>query len=228
MNQDPFAARVKRVVTASIETAVSAAENVSGNALLREAVRELERAEEAMRRDRDRLIAKRDGAAADQKARKAKAAEMADNARYALAKGRDDLATQAIAHQLDLEAEAERLATVQAECKVELAQMEEAIAELAARREKMSRDAVAAMASNSGTYRASGKPTPQSKVDAAVARANSVFERATGRNADPLNDPATARGMAEVEAMKRDDEIAARLAALKAKTEKPAKPKTKR
>jgi len=228
VNHDPFSTRVRRVVSASIETAVSAAENVSGNALLREAVRELERAEETMRRDRDQLIARRDGAGADQKARKAKAAEMADNARYALAKGRDDLATQAIAHQMDLEAEAERLATVQAECKVELSQIEEAISELLARREKMSRDAAAAIASNLGGYRPSGKPTPQSKVDAAVARANSVFERATGRNADPLRDPATARGMAEVEAMRRDDEIAERLAALKAKTDKPAKPKTKR
>ena len=227
MNQDPFAARVKRVVTASIETAVSAAENASGNALLREAVRELERAEEAMRRDRDRLISARDQAVADQKARKAKAAEMADNARYALAKGRDDLAKQAIAHQIDLEADAERLATVQAECKVELGQVEEALAELAARREKMQRD-VAAVASAIGSTGVAGKPTAQSKVDAAVARANAVFERGAGRKADPLQDPATARGMAEVEAMKRDDAIAERLGAMKAKASAPAKPKAKR
>jgi phage shock protein A len=227
MGHDPFSTRVRRVVTASIETAVSAAENVSGSALLREAVRELERAEEAMRRDRDRLIAKRDGAAADQKSRKLKAAEMAENARYALAKGREDLATEAIAHQMDLEADADRLSTVQAECKVELAQVDEALAELAARREKMRRD-VAAVASAEGNYRPAGKPTPQSKVDSAIARANTIFERATGRDADPLHGPTTARGMAEVETMKREDAIAERLAALKAKPEKPAKPKTKR
>ena len=219
--------RVRRVASASIETAVSAAENVSGGALLREAVRELERAGEAMRRDRDRLVARRDGAIGDQKARKAKAAEMADNARYALSKGREDLATQAIAHQIDLEAEADRLATVQAECKVELAAVEEALAELAARREKMSREvAAAAAAQSAGNYAPTGKPSPQAKVDGAIARANEIFERATGKAADPLNDPATARGMAEVDAMKRDDAIAERLAAMKAKVGKPGKSKT--
>ena len=219
--------RVRRVVSASIETAVLAAENVSGGALLREAVRELERAEDAMRRDRDRLVARRDGAVIDQKARKAKAAEMADNARYALSKGREDLATQAIAHQLDLEAEADRLATVQAESKVELAAVEEALAELGARRDKMSREVAAASAAQSGGhYSPTGKPSPQAKVDGAIARANEIFERATGKVADPLNDPATARGMAEVASMKRDDAIAERLAAMKAKAGKPGKSKS--
>ena len=214
--------RVRRVVSASIETAVSAAENVSGGALLREAVRELERAEDAMRRDRARLVARRDGAAVDQKARKAKAAEMADNARYALSKGREDLATQALAHQLDLEGEADRLATVQAEAKAELAAVEEALAELGARREKMSREvAAAAAAQTAGNYAPTGKPSPQAKVDGAIARANEIFERATGKTADPLSDPATARGMAEVASMKRDDAIAERLSAMKAKAAKP-------
>ena len=219
--------RVRRVVSASIETAVTAAENVSGGALLREAVRELERAEDAMRRDRDRIVGRRDGTVTDQKARKAKATEMADNARYALTKGREDLATQAIAHQIDLEAEADRLATVHAEAKVELAAVEEALAELAARREKMSREvAAAAAAQSTGTYAPTGKPSPQAKVDGAIARANEIFERATGKVVDPLHDPATARGMAEVETMKRDDAIADRLAAMKAgKSGKSAKAK---
>ena len=193
---------------------MSAAENVSGNALLREAVRELERAEEALRRDRDGLTAKRECAIADQKAKKAKAVEMAENARYALSKGREDLATQAVAHQLDLEFDVERLAAIQAQCKIELAQLEEALAELTARRETMRRD-VAAAAAN-GKAHPAVKQSPQSKVDLAVERASTIFERATGRNADPLQDPATARGLAEVEAMKREDAIAERLAALKA------------
>ena len=224
--------RVRQVVSASIETAVSAAENISGNALLREAVRELERVEESMRRDRDRLIVSREAAAADQKARKSKAAEMAENARYALAKGRDDLAKQAIAHQIDLEAEADRLATLQAECRVELTQVDEALAELKARREKMSRDVAAAAAAQlDGGPSRPGKPSPQSKVDGAVARANEVFERAAGRKSDPLRDPATARGIAEVEAMRREDSIEERLAAMKANSaaqQKPTKGKAKR
>lgn len=225
MNQDPFSTRVRRVVSASIETAVSAAENVSGTALLREAVRELERAEEKLRRERAELVARRDGAAADQKARKAKAAEMAENARYALGKGRDDLARQAVAHQMDLEADADRLAKLQGDCTLEIAALEDALAELGARREKMARDvAAAAAAKGAGSGAPSGKPTPQSKVDDAVARANRIFEQATGSSADPLADPATARGLAEVEAMKRDDAIEARLAAMKAKGVKP-KPK---
>jgi len=226
VSHDPYASRVRRVITASIETAVSAAENVSGNALLREAVRELERAEQALRRDREGLTAKREGAIADQKARKAKAAGMAENARYALSKGRDDLATQAVAHQLDLEADVERLATVQAECKVELAQLDEALADLGARLESMRRD-VAAAASANGKARPTAKPSPQAKVELAVERASNIFERATGRNADPLKDLATARGLAEVEAMKREDAIAERLATLKGKADHP-KAKAKR
>lgn len=225
MNQHPFATRVKRVVTASIETAVTAAENVSGGALLREAVRELERAEDKLRRERDDLVARRDGAAADQKARKAKAAEMAENARYAIGKGRDDLARQAVAHQMDLEADAERLAAIQGDCTLEIAALDDALAELVARREKMARDVAAAASARSAGTGPAGKPTAQSKVDEAVAKANRIFERATGSSADPLADPATARGLAEVEAMKRDDAIEARLAALKAK---PAKAKGKR
>jgi phage shock protein A len=215
VSHDPYSARVRRVITASIETAVSAAESVSGNALLREAVRELERAEEALRRDREGLNAKRERAAADQKAKKAKAAEMAENARYALSKGREDLATQAVAHQLDLEAEVDRLAVVQSECKVDLARLEDALTELGARRETMGREVAAATSAN-GRVHPAAKPSPQSKVDLAVERASIIFERATGRNADPLQDPVTARGLAEVETMKREDAIAERLAALKA------------
>lgn len=223
MSEDRISARVRRVVHASIESAVLAAENVSGTAMLREAVRELERAEEGLRRDRERLLVKRDGAAADQKARRNKAGEMADNARYALGKGREDLATQAVAQQMDLEAEADRLAAVQAECKVELAAIEEALAELSARREKMRKDVSAAAAAQAdGSLRPSAKPSAQAKVDAAIARANTIFEQATGSRADPLQDPATARGMAEIDAMKREDAIADRLEALKAKAAKPA------
>jgi phage shock protein A len=208
-------------MNAGLDSVVTAAEEVSGNALLRQALRELERAEESLRKEYAQIALRHEQAEADQKSCRAKAADMADNARYALTKGREDLATQAVAHQLDLEARADGLTTVQVEAEVELRQLEEAVAELTARREQMRRD-IAAAASNAAPV-GRPKPSPQAKVESATARANQIFERAIGRTGEPLCDPTTAAGLAEVNVMKRDDAIADRLATMRESLGKPAK-----
>lgn len=219
--------RLRQVLQTNVETALDLAERASGPVLLKEAARELERVEDQLRRERESAQRRLDQAAADQEQCRARATEMAENARYALTKNREDLAKAALARQIDLEKEIEQLATVQAEARVEMAQLAEAMTELAARAKTMK--AEMDRAGRTSTNAAPRGPEPvKSRVARAMDRADRLFDKALAEKG-PAGDPLeVALKMADIEAMKRDDAIEERLAAMRARADAPAAGKAKK
>jgi len=217
--------RIRRVIETNVEKAVELAEQASGPVLMREAVRELERTEDKLRADRDSADARRDRAADAQRQIKAKLAELDDHARYALGKGRDDLARAAVERQIDLESERDGWASAEAEAKVEARCLDQAIADIAARRQRLAKELAATQ--REAAPRAGAGESVQARVAKAMDRADRMFDRALAERS-PVADPAeTAIKMADIAALKRADAVDERLAALKAKAEA-AKPKRKR
>ena len=219
--------RLRQVLQTNVETALDLAERASGPVLMKEAARQLERVEEQLRREKDQAQRRLDQAAAEQEQCRTRATEMAENARYALGKGREDLAKAALARQLDLEREIERLATVQTEGRLEMSQIDEAVTALAARARTMR--AEMERAARLGATAPAGRAEPvKSRVARALDQADRLFDKALGEKG-PAGDPLeTALKMADIEAMKRDDAIEERLAALRAKAAAPAKGKSRK
>jgi phage shock protein A len=135
--------RVRRVLAASADDAVSALERASGTSLMREAIRQVAGALDEVR-DEQRAVAGRIAEAKRQQGViRERIAELNDKARFALGKARDDLAEAAVSRQLELEAELTRLDTVQSDAAGEAVRLDECAAALAARKTQMERELAA-------------------------------------------------------------------------------------
>jgi phage shock protein A len=214
---DSVFVRVERIVRTSADRALELAERASGVVLVREAARELEQAEQRLRSDRQTADRKGQRAAQAQKDIRAKLAELTDHARYALGKGREDLARAAVARQVELEKETGDWETIAAEAKVEAKCIDDALAQVAARRKQIQTELAALEREQSASAPArAGKEGVQDRVAKAMDKADRIMERAKAERG-PIAEPAeAARAMADIAAMKRDDAIEERLAALKA------------
>jgi phage shock protein A len=223
---DSVFVRVERIVRTSADRALELAERASGVVLVREAARELEQAEERLRSDRQTAQRKGERAAQAQKDIRAKLIELTDHARYALGKGREDLARAAVARQVELEKETGDWETIAAEAKIEAKCIDDALAQVTARRKQIQSELASLEREQSASAPArGGKEGIQSRVATAMDKADRIFERAMSERS-PVVEPAEAtRAMADIAAMKRDDAIEERLAALKASAAAKPKPR---
>jgi phage shock protein A len=223
---DSVFVRVERIVRTSADRALELAERASGVVLVREAARELEQAEQRLRDDRQAADRKGRRGADAQKEIRAKLAELTDHARYALGKGREDLARAAVARQVELEKETGDWETIAAEAKVEAKCIDDALAQVAARRKQIQSELAALEREQSAAAPArGGKEGVQARVATAMNKADRIFERAMSERS-AISEPAeAARAMADIAAMKRDDAIEERLAALKASAQAKPKPR---
>lgn len=227
---EPVFIRVKRVIANGVETAVEKAERASGPLLMREAARELDRTESRLRTDRDAALARRDRAGEAQQAIRSKLAELADHARYALSKDREDLARVALSRQIDLEAELEMAAKAQAEAKIDARHLDGALVDLAARKKQMAKELAAIRREQHAVAPRTKGESVQAKVTKAMGRADEMLDRALAERGAAAGEPVdVALKLADIEAMRRDDAIEDRLAAMKSKAapvsakKKPAK-----
>src|SRR3954453_14610170 len=84
-------ARVSRLLSATAEDAVDRMEQAGGDAVMREAIREADRAIDQGKAELERTMARRLQAARQQKMLAERAEELSAKARFALAEGREDL-----------------------------------------------------------------------------------------------------------------------------------------
>src|SRR4249920_1291354 len=108
MSESIFA-RVSRLFSASVEDSVDRMEKAGGDAVMREAVREADRAIDAVKAQAEAAMARRLQAARQQKLLGEKVAELSEKASFAVASGRDDLAEAAITRQVDFEEQSRKL-----------------------------------------------------------------------------------------------------------------------
>lgn len=203
--------RMRRVVSAGLESAADAAERASGTSLMRHAVRQVE-AEIERLGERRRAAESRAREAERAQARiEEDAARLERDARFALDKEREDLARSLVSRQLECEAEARRLRDAEAGAKREIESIEAAAAGLALRKERMEEELKAVDEARREEAAAQGDDP---RLRRRVERAEAAFERASrasGANAAPPPDAEATAAAEEVVAMRREDAVAARL-----------------
>lgn len=213
---EPIFLRVRRVLSASAEDAVDALERASGTGVMREAIRQVARALDDVRTEQEAVAARVAQAKRQQGQIRDRIADLDEKARFALGKGRDDLAEAALATQLDLEAQVKRFDAVQAEAAEQAIRLDQCTSALAARKTQMEKELAAFEAAQPADALGGDGPTRRDQaLQRKVDRAQETFERvmaggggaAAGR-ADPQE--------AEIDALRKSAALADRMAALRA------------
>jgi phage shock protein A len=212
--------RVRRLLSGRIEDTVDQMERAGGDSVMREAIREVDRAIDEVRSQQQGAMSRRLQAAKQQKMVEAKIAELGDKARFAVNEGRDDLAEAALVRQIDLETEIDKLLKIQESTGDEEAKLEDSLASLRSRKAQME-DALrafgeahteAAMGGDKGFH-------VQRQIEQKVERAEAAFDRAMG-GAGGVNftraDADTMNKVSELDGLQRSASVQQRLAALKA------------
>lgn len=222
--------RMKRTVTAHVETAVDAMERASGSSLMREAVRQIERAIGELAADHDRALNR--AVQAEQRSRDLakELVTLSENARFAMEKNREDLARAALSRQMDIEAEIAALKVVVSDAKKEAVRLVEAQDALRGQHQEMS----AELARFERTQRklepgSAAAAVSARDVDAKVRHAKDAFDRvmkaSTGLEAHDSS-PTDHQKVMEIRELQRETAVDERLKALKAAPAK-AKPSAK-
>jgi phage shock protein A len=224
---EPILKRMQRVVSAGLESAADAAERLNGSGMMRHAIRELDQAIDKLRKQLDSAEASALQADSEQARIRDQVNELGRDARFAMDKGREDLAQAAVSRQLDFEEEARQLKQSQVEAAREAVQFRASLTELRARKDDMERD-YAAFEKARREAQTLGKDP---KTELKVKRAEAAFERARAamKCAPNVAHVTSTEGYDELKVVQREDAIEQRMAALrsgpagKVKRNRPAK-----
>ncbi len=218
--------RVRRLLSARIEDSVDAMERANSDGVMREAIREVDRALDEVRSDQERAMTRRLQAARQQEMIAKKVEELNTKARFALQEGREDLAEGALKRQVDLEEQSAGLVRVQELARAEEAKLEDSVSALRARKSQME-EALAAFAAakSDASMGGDGGFANARDVERKVEKAEGAFDRAmkgaggvgfTRGDADAINQ------VAEIDTLAKKATVAERLAVLKQEAAKAA------
>lgn len=202
--------RSTRAFASQLEIGLGSLERVGHDSLSRYSIREIEAAQEGAREGRFRAERKRAAANARRDRLTAEAASWGEKAAFALGKDRAELATRAIEQQIDCEARAEAASQEAGEAEAEIARLAKLTDELGEERRRMSAELTAAERDRAGTAEDDDTITLEQRAERARARFDRMMEDVRPAAA------ATADGAAELDALRREDRVAERLAAMRA------------
>ncbi|MCF8480776.1 MAG: PspA/IM30 family protein [Rhodospirillum sp.] len=216
-----MAERIVRILGGSVNALVDAVENAAPEAVMEQAIRDVDSVMEEVRLDLGRATADRHLASSRLADLNKRHQELSQSIEEAVGLGRDDLAEAAIARQMDLEAQTPTLEKSLADLTEQEKEQEGYLSALMARRREMRgeldrfREIKAARskeeASTAGGLTASG-------LEGRLRAAEGAFDRALSQGAgvgSVGHDPDTAAKLAELEALSRANRIQERLAAIK-------------
>ena len=206
--------RIGRVIAGMANLAIDAAEGVNPEAVITQAIREIDAAADEVRTDLGKATAERHRLDARRQQLLREKAELDARVRLALQENRDDLAEAGIARQVDIEAQVGVLERMLAETDEKIAQHGQTIDAIAASRreaEQTRKEFWELQSEHHVDGQASGnKPAgPMTKV----ARSQAAAARVTGVPASPVN--TNAQTLGELAELQRDREVKSRLARLK-------------
>jgi phage shock protein A len=195
-------------------------EQAGGDAVMREAIREADRAIDEVKAELEATMARRLQAARQQKLLAQRCEELITKAKFAVAEGREDLAEAALSRQIDFEAQAKKLDAVQSQAREEEQRLEDGLAALNARKRQME-DALQAylVSRREASLGGDGPTRPDRSAEKKVDAAEQAFDRAmagAGGVSFARADADTINRVAEIDGMQKSATIAERLAALKA------------
>jgi len=206
--------RIGRVIAGMTNLAIDAAEGVNPEAVITQAIREIDAAADEVRTDLGKATAERHRLDARRQQLLHEKAELDSRVVSALDEGRDNLAEAGIARQIDIEAQVGVLDRLLGETDEQIAQFGQTIDAIAAsRREaeqtrKEFRDSQSERVS-AGQAPAAKNAGPMTKV----ARAKAATARVTG--VPPSPESANAKALSELADLAREREVKLRLARLR-------------
>jgi len=214
--------RVKRLVSGSVNSIVDAVENAAPETIMKEAIREIDRAIDDVRDELGVVIANKHHANKRLMESTAKHEELGEKIRMAVDEGRDDLAEAAISRQIDLEAQMPVLEEALKDAAEQQAELESYVAALTGRRGEMEEDLETFIASRpkEGATATGGATPSKNGPDRRAENAETAFNRAlkgaSGIGGTKGADAETAAKLAELEKIARSNRVQERLAAVKA------------
>jgi phage shock protein A len=217
--------RVGRIIAGSVHALIDTVENAAPEMVMEQAIREVDDVIDDVRAELGRAAANKHLASSRLMEENRKHEELGAQIELAVGQARDDLASAAIARQLDIEAQIPVLETTIVDCQGKEKELEGYIAALQAKKREM-QEAVRQFSASRAQAQAPGAPNPAaSSGTARVERAESAFDRVLQKQAgvsglSPVPDRATASKLAELNDMARSNRIQERLAAVKAKSSK--------
>jgi len=171
--------RVKRLVSGKIEDSVDAMERAGGSSVMREAIRETERAIEDVKAERDEVTVKRLQAMRQQKLYKDRLEALTEKASFALDEGREDLARAALSRQVEHEAQITNLEKTEVAAAQQEREWEEALAELQMRQARMQEELEAFEVTRAGLGIDNDTGENQKRnAERKIDRAEAAFNRA--------------------------------------------------
>ena len=215
--------RVGRLVSGGFHALIDAAENLAPEAVMNESIREIERAVDEVRAELGKVLAQKH-LAAKKMADESNRHEAIDaNLQAAVNAGRDDLAEAGIAEQMDIEARLPVLENTIADCAAQEKELEGFIAALQAKKREMQQqlqDWRAAQQSMGTGKTAGGNGSDLNRIARDAEKSGNAFDRIMGRqnSVHSSTDAAQLAKLKELEDLSRNNRIAERLAALKAKS----------
>lgn len=221
---ESLARRVARLVSGGFHAMLDKAEDCMPEAVMQENIRELERTIDEVRTELGKVLAQKHLATKKLADENNRHEQLAGQITTALDAGREDLAKAGIAEQLDIEARLPVLEQSLADCSSQERELDAFVAALLAKKREMQAaldDWKRAQASSGGATSGSGADSNKMAQLERAAEQNGVqFNRVLQRQggigiASP--DAAQAAALQELSDLGREAQIAARLAALKAK-----------
>lgn len=215
--------RVGRLVSGGFHALIDAAENLAPEAVMNESIREIERAVDEVRAELGKVLAQKH-LAAKKMADESNRHEAIDaNLQAAVDAGRDDLAEAGIAEQMDIEARLPILENTIADCAAQEKELEGFIAALQAKKREMQQqlqDWRAAQQSMGTGKTAGGNGSDLNRIARDAEKSGNAFDRVMGRqnSVHSSTDAAQLAKLKELEDLSRNNRIAERLVALKAKS----------
>jgi len=212
--------RVKRLVSGSVNGLVDALETANSEMVMREAIREIDRAIEDVRDELGHVIAARHQTLRLVERTKQKLVELDDRAKLAVQQNRDDLAEAALSRQLDLEADVPTQELRIAELLGKQTELDGYISSLELRKRQMEADIAAFVAALETAEEAAGVGSNvASGAERRADKAQAAFERAmsgpAGGSANTRMDRETSSKLHELDRLDRSSKVADRLASLK-------------
>jgi phage shock protein A len=214
--------RVRRLLSAKVEDSVDAMERANSDGTMREAIREVDRAMDEVRRDREAAMTRRLQATRQQTMIAEKLEKLTEQARFALGEGREDLAEGALTRQVDLEAQVERLERLKDVSREEEEKLDESLTALQARKAEME-EALAAFMIARQDAAMGGDSGLENKheIETRIRNAEAAFDRAmtgAGGVGFTRGDAKAINSVAEIETLQKGSTVADRLAALKSES----------
>ncbi len=232
MNEN-ITTRVGRLISGSMNALIDAVENAAPEAVMEEAIREVDSAIDDVRAELGRTVASKHVASKRLMDENRRYESLAENIEVAVKESREDLATAAISQQLDIEAQIPVLEAAILDSGTHEKELESYIAALQAKKREMHDELRLYRESQKhssvgGTTEAGARSEGNNSIEAKVERAGGVFDRvleqATGvAVASSSGCGENASRVAELEKLTQQNRVNERLAAIKSRIDENSK-----